>query len=964
MIRISKFILILFIAAIFTAADNDRKAGKKEVDDVQLDKKATSLTKTTGFADEAVGVLDKGQLQNLTMNYGQITDTRFEDRGNAPTQTFFNFRYPRKNFTGLADDFSIFFAVPENSQNGNNGNVIEGWTDNDNEDWIAKDGAFGATHYNSASDPNPHAPLLYPPDNPITPYLAHSDLQVTWPVDGNGNPFWPGYFRRDAETGQEVEGEFASDRDVYAVFTDDNNQLGNPIGIEVEMMAYSYGRPYADKFQFYEFFIHNNSGRRLDSCYVGYYHDPDCSDHGEEILILPDPQFNNPDIADIIIQRDIDGDIGGATRPNSVGVTEDFSYGMAILETPKNIGVTTFHYYEDSGPTEDEILWPIISSNPRDPDIAAFAGNFFHGSNQNIDDVGMIPSFGKVDWVYIVGSGPFSMEPGEVVKSTIVVAVGDTDADLLAQFDQALEMAKFNFIGPTAPPAPVLSAVPGDGQITLYWDDSSERIPDAFSGNIDFEGYRIYRSQDNGQTWGQEVNDVQGNLITYVPIAQFDLNNGISGFDARNPFTYLGDDTGLKHTFVDTDVKNGIRYSYTIVAYDRGDDIIFSLETARGTSTAEHNFVTVTPQPEFLGKIPAEVESLQQTAGNGKGEIFISIFDDNILKTDTYEIRFNGTPATGFDIVNSSLRQTVATNLPLNFDDTPVVDGFQVSVQTSQQIGGIERVTDGFENNVLGGANVDSSGSWFVTLEAFPTSSLESRSHDYEIRFTATGAIAYSWGPPANSSAAFQVPFEVWDVTPGVNQQVAFEVLDNNNNQQWEEGETIFILQAPYPNPQIGDPLQAAFPDEFPYQAIIANAPSDPDRTPPQTGDIVRIESFRSLSETDTYTMNFKMSGFDASLVDLSEIRVVPNPYIVGAEWEEIQNVHQVRFMFLPPECTINIYTVNGEKVNTIEHTNFSGDELFNLVNANDQALAYGLYVYVVNTPDGKKHMGKFAIIR
>ena len=97
-----------------------------------------------------------------------------------------------------------------------------------------------------------------------------------------------------------------------------------------------------------------------------------------------------------------------------------------------------------------------------------------------------------------------------------------------------------------------------------------------------------------------------------------------------------------------------------------------------------------------------------------------------------------------------------------------------------------------------------------------------------------------------------------------------------------------------------------------------------------------------------------------------------PNPYIVAAEWEEIQNVHQVYFMFLPPVCTINIYNLSGEKVNTIRHEYYgvdqndeeSGSELFNLVNHSNQALAFGIYVYVVTTPDNKKHIGKFAIIR
>jgi hypothetical protein len=934
-----------------------------EIDDISRMKTLPKLFGITGVADEAIGVMDKGQLQNLTMNYGMITDTRYEDVGNAPTQTFYDFRYPRKNFTGLDDDFSIFFALPENSKNGNNGNVIDGWTENDNEDWIAKDGSYGNTHYNPTLDPTPETPILYPPDNPTTPYLAHSDLPITWPTDATGEHFWPGYFRRDS-TGEEIEGEFASDRDVYAVFTDANNQLGDVVGLEVEMMAYCYGRPYADKFQFYEFFIHNKSGRTLDSCYVGYYHDPDCSDYGEETLLLSDPAFDDSTKPDAILQRDFDADHGGATIPNSLGILEDYSFGMAVLETPHDIGVTDFHYYVDAGPTNDRLLWPIISGNPNDPDIAGNAANYFHGSDPNIDDVSLIPSIGKSDWVYIVATGPFNMEPDEVVKSTIVVAVGEDDADFYRQIDQAVDMYKLKFVGPSAPPAPTLSVTGGDGKATLYWDNISERTPDAFTGDLDFEGYRIYRSQDNGQTWGQEIIDAQGNLVGYRPIAQFDLDNGISGFDPKNPFTYLGDDTGLKHTFEDTGVKNGIRYSYTIVAYDRGDSTVYSLESSRGTSIADKNFVTITPLPDFSGKTPAQVESIQHIQGDGKGDVYVYIVDDNTLTTDTYEIHFNGTPATSFKLVNQTQGgDTLARDLPINFDDNPVIDGFQVSVASEQKIGGIKGITDRYGKNVQGAANVDSSGSWYVTVSPFPSSSFENRTRDYEIRFTDDGAIAYSWGPSSTSTAAFPVNFEVWDVTGNTEEQITFEVQDNNQNQQWDEGETIFIVRSPYPNPQIGDPLGAVFPDEFPYQVIISNAPTDTLKIPPQSGDVVRLESFRSVKAGDVFALGLKKSGFDPNAVDLSEIRVVPNPYIVGAEWEEIQNVHQVYFMFLPPVCTINIYNLSGERVNTINHKD-TGAELFNLVNHSNQALAFGIYVYVVTTPDNQKHIGKFAIIR
>ena len=53
------------------------------------EEKESKIFKITGFADEGVGVQTKGQIQNLTMNYGQVSDTRFEDIGNAPTDSFF-----------------------------------------------------------------------------------------------------------------------------------------------------------------------------------------------------------------------------------------------------------------------------------------------------------------------------------------------------------------------------------------------------------------------------------------------------------------------------------------------------------------------------------------------------------------------------------------------------------------------------------------------------------------------------------------------------------------------------------------------------------------------------------------------------------------------------------------------------------------------------------------------------------
>ena len=918
------------------------------------------LRKTTSFADEAVGVQTKGQLQNLLMNYGQITDTRYEDVGNAPTATFFDFRYPREHFTGLCDDFGLFFAIKENSKNNNQGNVIDAWTDNDNEDWVAKDGSYGKTHYNPAVDPTPHAELLY---NNQTPYLAHSDLPDTWPVDATGQAFWPGLFRRDPGTGVQIPGEFASDRDIYCEFTDDHNQLGDVVGIEVHLMSYCYGRVYAEDILFYELFIINKSGRLLQGCSAGFYQDPDCSDYGQETLLVVDSTFADGSKLFSIAQRDFDGDIGGATVPNSLGITEDYTFGTVFLETPRNMGITDFHYFLDSGPGDDRFLWPIITSDPTNVNIAADAANYFHGSNTHIDDVAQITT--PQDLVWIAATGPFDMAAGDTVKLTFAVIAGDDDADYYQNLWQAKQMFDAHFNGPAAPPSPTLSSVTGDRRVTLFWDDAPESASDPSTGDQDFEGYKIYRSEDGGVTWGTKITDAQGRTFGYVPVAQFDLNDNIKGPDPKNPLMYLGNDTGLRHSWVDSSVVNGIAYSYTIVSYDQGTPTLYALEGARGDGPQVKNFVTVTPTPRASGFEPTELKSVAHTAGSGTGAVKVEIIDDGRTRSFPYRVTLEGTPATRFSLarVEGSTPITILQSALVNRTDLPIVDGFRVAVETDALIGGLKSITDETGKDVQGVSHPSSDSSWYVSATLFASADTASRSASYEIRFETTTTVAYSWGL-SGSVAQYNVPFSVWNKVTG--EQLCCEVRDLNNNGQWDEGETIFLTRAPYPSPapSMGSPNPASTAQQFAYQVSINNFPGDAADTPPTAGTIISVNSYNALRTGDQFEFEFTAPAFNAAEVDLNQIRVVPNPYIVASKFEAVQNIRQIRFMYLPPECTISIYTVAGTLVKTLHHTSGEGSLSWNLLSDWNQALAFGIYVYIVETPQGKTHIGKFALIK
>lgn len=98
----------------------------------------------------------------------------------------------------------------------------------------------------------------------------------------------------------------------------------------------------------------------------------------------------------------------------------------------------------------------------------------------------------------------------------------------------------------------------------------------------------------------------------------------------------------------------------------------------------------------------------------------------------------------------------------------------------------------------------------------------------------------------------------------------------------------------------------------------------------------------------------------------MSQIRVVPNPYNIRAKNLQFGTSGPDRIMFLdlPPACTIKIYTERGDLINTIEHTDGSGDEAWESVTSSRQVVVSGVYIAHFKTPDGQSAFRKFVIIR
>ena len=146
----------------------------------------------------------------------------------------------------------------------------------------------------------------------------------------------------------------------------------------------------------------------------------------------------------------------------------------------------------------------------------------------------------------------------------------------------------------TAPAIPELKAIAWDGVIILTWDKVGEESLDSKTGYADFEGYRLYKSTDGGETWGQPI-PLNGQVAGYQPLFQTDLTEAqdttrciysdsyysnsnqceerdveISGPDPVAPWFNLGNNSFLEHSYYDFDVINGVEYTYAITAYDMG----------------------------------------------------------------------------------------------------------------------------------------------------------------------------------------------------------------------------------------------------------------------------------------------------------------------------------------------------------------------------------------------------------
>lgn len=112
---------------------------------------------------------------------------------------------------------------------------------------------------------------------------------------------------------------------------------------------------------------------------------------------------------------------------------------------------------------------------------------------------------------------------------------------------------------------------------------------------------------------------------------------------------------------------------------------------------------------------------------------------------------------------------------------------------------------------------------------------------------------------------------------------------------------------------------------------------------------------------------NAGVSPFSSPVTDLTQVRVVPNPYsILGGSANFTGQPNKLLFVNLPANAIIRIFTLNGDLVTRLDHTSGSGDEEWEIMaNDNNQFIVSGVYVAHITDPaTGNTDIEKFVVVR
>jgi len=901
--------------------------------------------------------------------------------------------------------------------------------------------------------------------------IALSHKPDTWPEEWTG---WPGTYQAGAATADQAAYYIMDDRFnlefPFQPFSDDPTIGG--MGLRAEVRIYQWSNPLANDAIFMVYEITNESQNDYEKVVFGMFGDPhiggsnDVTDDwayfdkdinmvygydgdnkgdwggktgwlGYMFLESPGNNYDNFDndgdgLVDESMFNGIDDDgdwdpetddVGvdgiGLNSPVYPGPDEGEGDGIPTAGDPYNplkpgepnfetndldeadmIGLTSFNAYQygSDAINNDNSIWLRMR-----PYTEVGEENAFTDIQQNADNI------------FLYGSGYFPLKAGDTQRYSIALLMGENMYDLFNTANVVQKIYNSGYRFAKAPEKPELTAVPGNGKVTLFWDDFAESSWDPAYG-YDFQGYSVYRSTDPGFNEIYNITDNYGIQTLWQPLARFDLNDHIKGesYVGINGLHFnLGNNSGLKHEFIDSTVTNGVTYYYAVCSYDIGDttgtiDIpptectkIINVDAFTGILETDINTISVTPNAYAPGTIAASFVENVKHSGPATGKLEVNYLDQRAVRDNvSYKITF-GDAITGaadtvmfvtdmteyeedITIINNQwiqISKMHVVNMKVAENEIPVSsDLYEINDLLSRirfdqsMVGKIVNLGYNYQpvwqnryfNGEDGATTFDGIRIYIeddiVEIDAARTGWLVGKTNYIHI--------VRLWDEGSNKEG-FKYPHSydiAWDSTriesaTIFNQYAPFNIYDVTYSDSITEAP--FYLVGAIANKfdiektKIGILSEPELNTAYKTWEVSFQKTAGEDPVYPQNGDVFHIQIGRPFTTDDEFTFATQSAIYDKSSVNnpLKRIAVVPNPYCAQAIWEPKtgyasgRGERRVQFINLPPKCIIKIFTITGELVDTIQHdkTFWDGSEIWNLLNKENMEIAYGVYIWYID---------------
>jgi len=725
----------------------------------------------------------------------------------------------------------------------------------------------------------------------------------------------------------------------------------------------------------------------------------------------PSPHWSNDEDCDWVPFTDANGNgvwDTGEFLNNDVGVDGVGPYDLHYIGPDEGEG--------DGRPTDGEPNY-----NDKDPDESDQIGLtgfdiFPTHRYELIDDEGNWDVFSRLappldeivqpnNLSMFFSSGSFPLMIDQIERYSMALLFGEDKDDLVKNKKavQQIYNADYQFAKP--PLKPTLKIYPGDGEVTLVWDDLAEKSFDPFLQEFDFEGYLIYKGTEPQFLESKIITDSYGNKTYRKPVVQFDLQDGKKGphpVDIYGVKFNLGNDTGIRHAYTDRDVKNGQTYYYAIVSYDYGlftysnDGVegfqpsecsaIISMNSLGQVTFTDINCGVAVPRPATAGYIPARIDGDVEHVGPGTGSITVEIVEKIKIPSDqtTVEIAFmEDTKFHTEKFPYYSVRDVAADTLMLDSiyvnqsgAESPLFSGITLTVYNDTSIWIDEENSRFLEGSFdyIPKIHLDPRNESIKVGNEFIRLNINQPS-DYIITFYDT---VHTMSQNVFGIKSIPSNVGIYNVTDSM--EALFAIMDIDTNGKYSHGDDIIIIvpDADFIYKRYTS-WMIQFTPQFEIDTVWVEGVPFADTLwttvdPPQAGDKWYLAITKPFRLGDKFRLT--LQGADSSdalaKTELDDICVVPNPYVVTASWEPTnlykygRGERRLHFFHLPKQCTIRIYNVRGYLVDTIEHnsTADNGMEPWDILSKDGNEIAYGIYIFHVDAPGVGTKIGKFALIK